>query len=206
VRFALGIALAAFAAVQAFAETPTSDLRDTSFRAADGTRVQQLEVTVNASVAKVWAAFTTDKGFESWAAPVAHVTPGNDGMIEASYSMHAKIGDPDNIRNRIVVYYPEHLLVLHNEHVPQGAPFKPDAIDKIRTIIRFEDLRDGRTRVIETGVGYGEGPDFDSMYDHFRAGNAEEFNALAQSFVTGPVDWKAEVAKAQASVNAEKAE
>jgi len=178
----------------------SAGVKDTSFRDAEGHRVQQLEIIINAPVSKVWDAFTTDSGFESWAAPVAHVTLGNDGMIEASYRLSSKIGDADNIRNRIVAYLPEHLLVLHNEHVPRNAPFKPDIIAKIRTIIEFQDLGDGRTQVVESGVGYGEGGDFDSMYDHFRAGNAEDFDALAQSFVTGPVDWRAEAAKAEASV------
>jgi uncharacterized protein YndB with AHSA1/START domain len=175
-------------------------IKDTSFRDADGHRVQQLRVDIDAPVSKVWAAFTTDAGFMSWAAPVAHVTLGNDGMMEASYSLSSKIGDPDNIKNQIVAYVPERLLVIHNVHVPAHAPFKPEIISQIRTVMEFEDLGNGRTRVVESGVGYGEGPDFDSMYDHFRSGNAEEFGSLAQSFVTGPVDWKAEAAKMNASV------
>jgi uncharacterized protein YndB with AHSA1/START domain len=186
-------------ATPAFAASPVL-VKDTSFIDDQGHRVQQLKVDIDAPVSKVWAAFTTDAGFTSWAAPVAHVTLGNDGMIEASYLLTSKIGDPDNIRNRIVAYIPEHLLVMHNEHAPKHGPFKPEVIDKIRTIMEFEDLGDGRTRVVESGVGYGEGPDFDSMFAHFRSGNAEEFAALAQSFITGPVDWKAEDEKMRASV------
>jgi uncharacterized protein YndB with AHSA1/START domain len=177
-----------------------AQIRDTSHRDSEGHRIQQLEVVVNAPVAKVWDAFTTDAGFESWATPMAHVTPGNGGVIEASYLPTAKIGDPENIRNRMVVYWPNHLLVLHNEHAPRNGPFKPDFIDKIRTVIELQDLGDGRTRVIESGVGYGEGPDFDSMYAHFRDGNAQEFELLAKSFVSGPVDWKAELGATEASV------
>ena len=183
----------------ALAGSPTG-VSDTSFRDAEGHRVQQLQIDIDAPVAMVWAAFTTDAGFTSWCAPVAHVTLGNDGMIEASYRLTSRIGDPENIRNRIVVYLPERLLVLHNEHVPKGAPFKQDVIDKIRTVIQFEDRGGGRTHVIESGVGYGEGPDFDAMYDHFRSGNAEEFAALEQRFVKGPIDWKAEAQRMQASV------
>jgi uncharacterized protein YndB with AHSA1/START domain len=175
-------------------------ITDTSFRDDTGHRVQQLKVDIDAPVEKVWAAFTTDAGFTSWAAPVAHVTLGNDGMIEASYLLSSKIGDPDNIRNQIVAYVPNHLLVIHNVHAPKNGPFKPEVIDKIRTVIELEDLGGGRTRVTESGVGYGEGPDFDSVYAHFRSGNAEEFSSLAQSFVTGPVDWKAEAAKMNAAV------
>ena len=183
-----------------FAADPVK-IEDTSFRDADGHRVQQLSVIVDAPVKKVWEAFTTDAGFESWAVPVAHITLGNDGMMESSYRRSAKIGDPDNIENRIVAYLPEKLLVIRNEHVPKGAPFDPVLIATIRTVVQFEGIGGGRTRVTESGVGYGEGAGYDTMYAHFRAGNAEEFAALAQSFVTGPVDWKAEAAKMVASVH-----
>ncbi len=182
------------------ASPAVAQVKDTSHRDAEGHRIQQLEAIVNAPVTKVWEAFTTDAGFESWATPMAHVTPGNGGMIEASYLPTSKIGDPENIRNRMVVYWPNHLLVLHNEHAPRNGPFKPEVIDKIRTVIEFQDMGDGRTRVIESGIGYGEGPDFDSMYAHFRDGNAEEFALLAKSFVSGPVDWKAELGATAASV------
>jgi uncharacterized protein YndB with AHSA1/START domain len=177
-----------------------AQIKDTSFRDAQGHRVQQLEAIVNAPVAKVWDAFTTDKGFSSWAVPVAHITLGNDGMMESSYRLDGKIGDPDNIKNQIVAYVPEHLLIIHNVHVPKGAPFKPEFIDKIRTVMEFQDLGDGRTRVIESGVGYGEAPGFDDLYRHFHDGNAEEFAELVKLFVSGPVDWKKELAPVTASV------
>jgi uncharacterized protein YndB with AHSA1/START domain len=176
-----------------------AQVKDTSFRDADGHRVQQLEAIVQAPPAKVWAAFTTDAGFSSWAVPVAHITLANDGMMESSYRLDGKVGDPDNIRNQIVAYVPNHLLVIHNVHVPKGAPFKPEFIDKIRTVIELQDLGDGRTRVIESGVGYGEGPGFDDLYKHFSAGNAEEFGLLAKLFVSGPVDWKKELGEVAAS-------
>ncbi|MBV8978530.1 MAG: SRPBCC domain-containing protein [Alphaproteobacteria bacterium] len=176
-----------------------AQIKDTSFRDADGHRVQQLECIVNAPVKNVWAAFTTDKGFESWAAPVAHVTLGNDGMIEASYLPASKIGDADNIRNRIVAYVPEHLLVFHNEHAPKNGPFKQAVIDKIRTVVEFQDLGNGTTRVIESGVGYGESPDFDTMYEHFASGNAEEFGLLLKLFEHGPVDWSKDLHRARDS-------
>jgi uncharacterized protein YndB with AHSA1/START domain len=175
-------------------------IKDTSFRDADGHRVQQLESVIDAPVAKVWSAFTTDEGFRTWGAPVVHITPGHDGMLEASYLPTAKIGDAENIRNRIVVYFPEHLLVIHNEHAPKGGPFKQEVIDEIRTIFEFQDLGGGKTRLIESGVGYGEGADFDSMYAHFRDGNAEEFDLLEKSFVTGPIDWKAAMGDVDNSV------
>ena len=54
--------------------------------------VQQLRVDIEAPVAQVWAAVATSEGFRTWAAPVAQVDLRQGGMIEASYSMQARIG------------------------------------------------------------------------------------------------------------------
>jgi uncharacterized protein YndB with AHSA1/START domain len=177
-----------------------ADIKDTSYREAGGARVQQLELVVKATPAQVWAALTTDEGFTGWASPMAHVTLANDGMIEASYSIKSKVGDAENIRNTIVAYLPNRLLVLHNAHVPKGAPFKQDVIDKIRTVIVIDDLGDGRVRITESGVGYGEGADFDSMYDHFRSGNMEEFASLAAYLGGKRADWGLDAKKMTDSV------
>ncbi|MEI9929852.1 MAG: hypothetical protein WDM89_04625 [Rhizomicrobium sp.] len=100
--------------------------------------MQQLETVIDAPVAKVWAGVHDGRGpVKPWGAPVVHITPGHDGMLEASYLPTSKIGDPENIRNRIAVYFPEHLLVIHNEHAPKGGPFKQEVIDKIRTVFEF---------------------------------------------------------------------
>ena len=198
----LGLVLLAIGlATPAMAASPPIEVKDASYREADGHRIQQLSVIVQAPVAEVWKAFTTDEGFVRWATPVAHITLGNGGMMETSYLLSSKIGDPDNIKNRIDCYLPEKLLVIHNEHVPKGAPFDPVLIASLRTIITFEPLGPHQTRVTEAQVGYGDGPGYETMYDHFRDGNAEELRTLAQSFTSGPVDWKAEAAAMQASVH-----
>jgi uncharacterized protein YndB with AHSA1/START domain len=193
----VGIATLALSVTQA---AQAGAVKDTSFKDVAGHSVQQLETTIDAPVAKVWWALTTSEGFQSWAAPVAHVDLDNDGMIEASYLMTAKIGDPDNIRNRIVAYVPEHLLVLHNEHAPKNAPFSAEVFAKVRTVIELQDVGNGKTRVIETSVGYDDSPASQNVYSHFRSGNAEEFEMLDKSLTSGPVDWKAELANVDASI------
>ena len=180
------------------AEQPGADaVKDTSYVDANGHRVQQLTADIDAPVLDVWNAFATDEGFVSWAAPVAHVTLANDGMIEASYSLSAKIGDPDNIRNRIVAYVPERVMVLANDHAPKNAPFDAAAFQSIRTVIEFQAVDKTHTRVTESGVGYGDGAAYDGVYKHFVRGNTYEFALLVQRFRTGPVDWKKALANAQ---------
>jgi hypothetical protein len=92
-------------------------------------------------------------------------------------------------------------MVIRNEHVPKGAPFDPVLIRTIRTVMQFEDLGDGRTRVTESGVGYGEAPATTRCMRFSATGTPKNSRHLAQSFVTGPVDWKAEAAKMEASVH-----
>jgi uncharacterized protein YndB with AHSA1/START domain len=194
-------AAALLAASSTYAADPIV-IKDQSFKDADGHRVLQIMTVVNAPLDDVWKAFTTDNGFRRWAVPVTHITLGNDGMMESSYELTSKIGDPDNIKNKIIAYLPEKLIVLQNSHVPKGAPFDPVLIASIRTIITFEPIDATHTRVTEAQVGYGEGAGYDDMYKHFRDGNAYALHTLAQSFITGPVDWAAEAAKANASVGA----
>jgi hypothetical protein len=76
-------------------------IKDESYKDTDGHRVLSETVTVSGSPQKVWDAFTTDEGFMRWAVPVAHITPGNSGMMESALSPKGKIGDADNVRNRI---------------------------------------------------------------------------------------------------------
>jgi len=200
----LCIALPAFAslALSANASFAAPAVIDSSYRATDGRRVQQCSTVVDASVAQVWKAFTTDAGLTRWAVPVTHIDFRNGGIMESSYSLDGKIGVSDNIKNEIVAYLPERLLAMRNVHVPKGAPFNPALIATIRTIFAFEDLGNGKTRVTESGVGYGEGAGYDSLYQTFRDGNAAEMVSLARSFASGPVDWKAQAAKLNAAAGA----
>ena len=193
----LRITLPVFAALalSASASFAAPAVIDSSYRATDGHRVQQCSALIDAPVAQVWKAFTTDAGFTRWAVPVTHIDFRNGGIMESSYSLDGKIGVSDNIKNEIVAYLPEHLLAMRNVHVPKGAPFDPALIATIRTIFTFEDLGDGKTRVTESGVGYGEGAAYDSLYRTFHDGNAAEMVSLAKSFASGPVNWKVEAAK-----------
>jgi uncharacterized protein YndB with AHSA1/START domain len=195
-----GFGLIAGAALLA-TSAQAANITDTSYKDVYSHRVQQLSVVIDAPVAKVWDAFLTDKGFTSWAVPIAHITLENGGgMMESSYKLDGKIGDPDNIKNEIVAYVPYKMFAMRNVHVPKGAPFDPVLINTIRTVVTFEAMGN-KTRVTESGIGYGEGKGYDDMYRHFRDGNAEEFGTLVDSFVKGPVDWKAQDAIMQASVH-----
>jgi len=172
------VVLAAVLAVPAAGE-----VHDTSYRDASGARVLREWVVVGAPVDDVWKAFTTDDGFASWAVPVVHITPGNGGLIEFGLGPNSKIGDPDNVRNRIDLFLPDELLIFHNEFVPAGGPFDPATFTTVRTMLSFQDAGAGRTRVTETVVGFGAGALYDQLHAHLHDGNAAYLEALQLHFI-----------------------
>jgi len=179
-------------------------IQDTSFRDPTSGRVQQLTLEVDASADAAWAALSTDAGLQGWVAPVVHVDLMNGGMLEASYSASSHIGDRENIRNQIIAYVPGRMMAYHNVHVPKGAPADFALLAALCTVIEIQPIDAGRSRIVESGVGYGDGPGFDSLYAHFTAGNRFEFEALAKSLTGHPVDWAAEAMAAKASVGDKK--
>lgn len=204
-RLILALVGAAALATAARAAEPTfpdwrqyRDVANSSYVEPDGDRVLQLSIVVKATPAEVWRAFTTGEGYREWVAPVARIDLAVDGMIEASYNAKASIGDPNNIRNRIVAYVPERMLSIRNVQAPTQLPYR-ELFPQISTTIELEDLGQGRTRVMLTAVGYGKGVGFDTLYRHFEWGNAYTLNELKQRFDTGPVDWAALEAKRKAA-------
>ncbi len=166
------------------------DVTNSSFVEADGDRVLQLSIVVKASPAQVWDAFTTAEGYRAWVAPVAAVDLRIGGDIEASYDPAAKIGGPDNIRNRIVAYVPQRLLSFRNVQAPKALKHRELFGDTVTTL-EIEDLGAGRSRVSLTSVGYAAGEGFDFLFRHFEWGNAYSLNELRKRFETGPIDWAA---------------
>jgi uncharacterized protein YndB with AHSA1/START domain len=170
------------------------DVANTSYAEPSGERSIQLSIDVPATPHETFTAFTTSDGFSSWAVPVAKVEFRIGGYIEASYDAHAKIGDPDNIKNAIVAYVPDRVLVIRNIQAP--AEFADhELFQRTVTIIEFTAIDFRRTRVTITNAGYGGGERFDTLYRHFEWGNAYTLHALKKRFEKGPVDWAAQGAK-----------
>ncbi len=182
-----------------------NDVTNTSFVEPSGDRAIQLSTDVPAAAAAVFAAFTTSEGFSSWAVPVAHVEFRIEGYIEASYDAKAKLGDPGNIKNEIVAYVPDRLLVIRNVQAPPGFA-DPELFRRTVTVIEFTALAPQRTRVTITNAGYGAGEGFATLYKHFEWGDAYTLAALRKRFEQGPTDWAALERRRAADASARAAE
>jgi uncharacterized protein YndB with AHSA1/START domain len=171
--FALALGLAQPATLHAAdgaAKFP--DVADTSFVTTDGARDLQQSIVMNAPVAVLWKSFTDPTEFKRWNTPVAAIDMRVGGSMEASYDPKHVIGDPDNIRHRVITFLPERLIVFQNIQAPRMLPGAA-AFQRTVIVLQFEPLGVDKTRITLSCTGWGSDPASDRLYRFFQEDNAE---------------------------------
>jgi len=153
---------------------------NTSYVDAAGQKALQLSMDIPAPPKAVFEAFATADGFKSWAVPMAQIDLRTGGMIESSYDPKAKPGDPGNIKNQIVTFIPDHLLVIRNVQAPANFAGQGE-FQKTVTVIEFTPIATG-TRVRLTNTGYGDNAEARTVYGHFEWGDAYTLAELRKKF------------------------
>lgn len=141
------------------------------------------EVTIPASRAAVWQAFTTSEGLSTWLTPEAVVDLRDGGEWTAHYP-GGKTGG-----GTILSFVPEKELVL-SAMAPEWFP----TVRAQRTTAKFEFTDDdgGSTVVKLVQTGWKSGEEWDKAYDYLAKGNAQLLGTLRRRFVEGPIDWQKE--------------
>jgi uncharacterized protein YndB with AHSA1/START domain len=160
----------AVAAAEAPSKSP--DVSDTSFVTADGARTLQQSVVIDAPVATLWKAFADTEEFKRWNSPVAAIDLRVGGTLEASYDPKHAIGDPDNIKHRIITFLPGRLMVFQNIQAPHDLQ-NAALFQRTVTVIQYEPLGDGRTRVTVSCTGWATDAQSARLYRFFEVDNAE---------------------------------
>ena len=155
------------------APAPNPDVTDTSFVTTDGARDLQQSVVIEAPVAMLWKSFTDPAEFRRWNSPVSAIDMRVGGSLEASYNPKAVIGDPNNIKHRVITFLPERLIVFQNIQAPRQLP-GAQAFQRTVIVVEFEPLGPTRTKVTLSCTGWGKDADSDRLYRFFQADNAEE--------------------------------
>jgi uncharacterized protein YndB with AHSA1/START domain len=181
----LGLALATPAAAE------TALAPDNCSRAANGERTLCHTMILPASLSEVWALVATAEGWRTWAAPVASLDLRSGGLLETSYNPNARAGEAGNIRNRVLAFTPERLLVIQIADAPPGFPHA-DLARELTTALELEPVDATHTRVRVTMMGYRDAAGFDELYDFFDRGNAFTLMKLRERIERGPVDWGAQ--------------
>lgn len=167
------------------------NVRDDSYAEPNGNRVLKLSIIIDAPVSTLWKLLVSSEGWQSWAVPVAWVDFGIGGSIETSYTATAARGQAGNIKNLIVAYVPQQLLVLRNVQAPPNFEHA-EAFGKTVTAINLRSISKNRTQVELDGVGFLPTPAFDTLLKRFRFGDSWTLEHLKRAAEHGPIDWAAE--------------
>ncbi|MGS2727136.1 SRPBCC family protein [Psychroserpens sp. BH13MA-6] len=148
----------------------------------DSTKTPELvliqELTVKAPIDSVWKAYTTKKGWENWAVPLAEVDLKVGGVIKTNYNEQGKIGDSTTIVTHIINYVPNKLLTLQAEITDNFPEFmKKDAKD-FYNIIYFDELENGQTTIKSFGIGYKNSPKYLALMNYFIPANEKTLMKL----------------------------
>jgi len=145
----------------------------------------RIELSIPAPVREVWQAFTTQQGLSTWLAPDVSVElkPGGDWLVKFPGSTGG---------GTILIFIPEKEIVIS-----ALAPDRFPHVRAARTRAVFTFTPEGNsTLVCLTQTGWQSGPEWDAAYEYLAAGNAEILAMLHHRFVSGPTDWKNEMASA----------
>jgi uncharacterized protein YndB with AHSA1/START domain len=173
----LGISLWLALASVAFGQTTSA-----AVKAAASDRALVLAITIPASQAAVWQAFSTSEGLSTWLTPDAVVDLRPGGEWTAHYP-GGKTGG-----GTIISFIPQKELVL-SALAPEHFP----TVRAQRTTARFRFIPQGEATVVQLEqTGWKNGEEWDKAYEYLFAGNAQLLATLHRRFVNGPLDWAKE--------------
>ncbi|MDH7448180.1 SRPBCC domain-containing protein [Aquimarina sp. 2201CG14-23] len=145
------------------------------------------EFIVKVPLDAVWNAYTTKKGWESWAVAIAEVNFKINGTIRTNYNKNGKIGDSTTINLHVVNYIPKKLITLQAELTGNFPGFiKKDQKD-LYNIIYFDPLTDKTTKITSYGIGYKNNPKYRSLMKFFISGNEMSYQQLIAYLEKGEI-------------------
>jgi len=136
------------------------------------------EFTVHVPIDSVWQAYTTKKGWESWAVPIAEVDLKVGGFIKTNYNMDGTIGDSSTIVTHIINYVPGRLLTLQAGITDNFPEFMKNEAEDFFNIIYFDEIEDGKTHVKSFGIGYKNTSKYLSLMKFFIPANEKTLMRL----------------------------
>lgn len=147
-----------------------------------GEKVLQLSIIVPLDKIAAWKLFTTEEGLKKWIAPVAKIDMKVGGSIITNYDKTKTIEDSTSIELDIINYIQQEILTLK---VNLNNNFPPSTIkeDKnLQEILQFISVGKGKTKIVSSMIGWGQGSDWDKVYSFFEKGNIWTYEEILKLF------------------------
>ncbi len=146
------------------------------------------EITIDAPVHEVWKAWTTEEGIKSFFAPDCKIELKVDGAYEMYFLPDAAYGSKGGENNTILAFQENKMLSFTWNAPPVLSQVRGQ---KTHVLVTLNELYEGKTHLVLTHDGWGEGGEWDKAFEYFSS--VWEFVVLPRlkySLEVGPVDWK----------------
>jgi hypothetical protein len=147
-----------------------------------GEKVLQLSIIIPMDKKEVWKLFTTGEGLKKWIAPVAAISMKTGGYIKTNYDANKIADDSTSIQLGIINYLEYEMMTLKvnlNNSFPEDVKA---ADNNLQEILQFSDAGNGKTKLVSTMVGWGEGDHWNNAYAFFEKGNDWTFKEILNLF------------------------
>lgn len=127
---------------------------------------------------EAWKFFSEDAKLAQWIAPVAHIELKSGGYILTNYDKTKSLADSSSIKLGIISYLQHELLILKVDLNNNFSKKVQDEDQLLQEIIQFIPIAPGKTKIISSMIGWGQGKDWDKTYDFFLKGNEWTYKEL----------------------------
>jgi uncharacterized protein YndB with AHSA1/START domain len=153
------------------------------------------EVVVKAPAAEVWKAWSTAEGLQSFFAPEALVDLRPGGMFEIHFNPYGAPGTKGAEGTRVLAVQEGKMLSFTWD----APPYFPEVRSQNTYVtVRVKPISDAETRVTLVQGGWGDGGEWDQVFDYFNKAWSAVLGNLQKRFVEGPIDWKPFLARLKA--------
>jgi uncharacterized protein YndB with AHSA1/START domain len=145
---------------------------------------------LNAPIKKVWEAWVTREGMESWLSPAAEIDPRPGGVYRAIYFPAATRPVDRGNDGKIIAMETEKMLSITWMTPIPIAELKGNSTT---LVAYFHAIAPDRTRVDIYNFGYGQSESWKRAHDYNVKGWDRILSALEYRFEHGPMDWEKRV-------------
>ncbi len=145
-------------------------------------RAVRKEVVVTAALAEVWHSWTTSKGIKGFVGVNSKIQLDIAGSYEMYFADDAPEGQRGGETCKVLSYLPHRMLSFSWN--------APPAFGHLRgkhtwVVVEFQELDGGKVKVSLTHLGWGQGDDWNKLYDYFDKAWGGFLSALEARFAGG---------------------
>ncbi|MFN0136422.1 MAG: SRPBCC domain-containing protein, partial [Phycisphaerae bacterium] len=153
-----------------------------------------IDVTVKATPAEVWTAWTTNEGLHTWMSPNTNVECRIGGPFEIYFNAAAPAGERGSDGCKILSYVPGEMLSYDWNAPPQFAHARQN---RTWVVILLSAVGEKETKVRLVHLGWDDmqkahpdhAAEWKQVHEYFTKAWAMKLGHLKQRFATGPMKW-----------------